>query len=212
MYPLLLCPLLIGLAFPSSAAPQDRPSTRPAPGSSHGGRPSPGGGNRPSPGGGNRPSPGGGNRPSPGGGNRPSPGGGSPSRPQPQPPRPGGSGGDRPNPGGGRPPSRPGGRPPSWGRPPQSRPSYHFRPSDRDLLRRHYLRHFAYINRARRPVFLAGGFFPYADIGYLTPVPFGLYGAMPPIPPGYQAGYFDGYVVVYDPFTYFIADVLDLLQ
>ncbi len=42
-------------------------------------------------------------------------------------------------------------------------------------------------------------------------MPIALYGSMPPIPPGYQAGYFDGYVVVYDPVTYFIADVLDLL-
>jgi len=25
-------------------------------------------------------------------------------------------------------------------------------------------------------------------------------------------GYFDGYVVVYDPLTYFIANVIDLLQ
>jgi RNA polymerase subunit RPABC4/transcription elongation factor Spt4 len=31
-------------------------------------------------------------------------------------------------------------------------------------------------------------------------------------PPGYQMGYWDGYVVVYDPITYFIANVIDLLQ
>ena len=61
-------------------------------------------------------------------------------------------------------------------------------------------------------MFYAGGFFPYGDIGYLTGVPPSLYGYLPPPPPGYQMGYFDGYVVVYDPLTYFIANVVDLLQ
>lgn len=93
-----------------------------------------------------------------------------------------------------------------------NRPSYHFRPNDRNFLRRYYLRHLAYINRARRPVFTVGGYFPYGDIGYLSPVPPSLYGQLPLPPPGYQMGYFDGYVVVYDPLTYFIADLIDLLQ
>ena len=213
MHLLFLCLLLMGLAFPLSSAPQDRGTTRPAPGSSSGGS-RPGAGNRPGPSGsGNRPGPGG-NRPGTGGGNRPNPAG---PQSRPQSPYPGGPGSSRPNPfprpsgSGGHPPARPGGRPPNWGKPPRSRPNYNFRPSDRDLLRRHYLHHFAYINRARRPSFLVGNFLPWGDVGYFTPVPFSLYGGMPPIPTGYQAGYFDGYVVVYDPVTYFIADVLDLL-
>ena len=152
---------------------------------------------RPAPNGqGGRPNPGG-----QGGGNRP--GGG---RPQPQPPRP-----NRP-----RPPNRPNrpgpNRPPQWGRPPQYRPPYQFRPNDRDFLRRHYLRSLRSINRARRPVFSVGGYFPFADIGYLTAVPPSLYGSIPPPPPGYQMGYYDGYVVVYDPLTYFIANLVDLIQ
>ncbi len=61
-------------------------------------------------------------------------------------------------------------------------------------------------------MFTVGGYFPYGDIGYLSAVPSQLYGQLPPFPPGYQAGYFDGYVVVYDPLTYFIADVIDLLE
>ena len=212
MFRPLIHMLLVGiLAFPPFASPQSPATARLAPGSSSGGggrpKPSPGGGNRP--GGSNRPGPGGnrpgsgGASPNPGAGNRPGPGGSNRPNPGSSRPNPGNC---RPNPGG-RPPSRP----PNWGRPPQSRPSYHFRPGDRNLLRRHYLRHFASINRARRPSFLVGGFLPWGDIGYLTPVPISLYGSMPPIPPGYQAGYFDGYVVVYDPVTYFIADVLDLL-
>ncbi len=189
----------------------NRPQTRPAPAA---GRPQTGGGQRPGGGGAQpgRPQP---QRPRPQPQPprpqpqppRPQP---QPPRPQPQPPRPQPG---RPQPVGGRPPLRPGGgRPPQWGRPPQNRPRYQFRPRDRDFLRRHYLRHLAYINLARRPVFSIGGYFPYADIGYMTPVPAEVYRYMPAPPPGYQMGYFDGYVVVYDPLTYFLANVVDLLQ
>jgi hypothetical protein len=108
-----------------------------------------------------------------------------------------------------RPPSN---RPPQWGKPPQHRPSYSFRPDNRNYLRRYYQHRLGYINRARRPVFTVGGFFPFGDIGYITPLPPQVYGQLPPPPPGYNMGYFDGYVVVYDPATYFIANVIDLLQ
>ncbi|HZD76106.1 MAG TPA: hypothetical protein VE218_03810 [Acidobacteriaceae bacterium] len=104
------------------------------------------------------------------------------------------------------------GRPPQWGRPPNSRPSYSFRPTDRDRLRGYYAARMRAINRARRPVFTVGGYYPYADIGYLQPLPPDVYGYLPPPPPGYQMGYYDGYVVVYDPITYFIVNLIDLLQ
>jgi hypothetical protein len=65
---------------------------------------------------------------------------------------------------------------------------------------------------ASRPRFVVGGFFPYAYIPYITPVPPNVYGYLPPPPPGYQIGYYQGYVVVYDPVTYFIANVIDLMQ
>jgi hypothetical protein len=103
-------------------------------------------------------------------------------------------------------------RPPQWGRPPQSRPSYSFRPSDRDRLRRYYAARMRAINRARRPVYTVGGYYPYADIGYLQPVPPDVYGYLPPPPPGYRMGYYDGYVMVYDPVTYFIVNLIDLFQ
>ena len=210
----LVCALALTLAGVSQG-----PSPRPAPGGGQG----PGGGGRPQRpgggpgGGGSRPQP---QRPSPGQGSRPSPQPGrpgpQPQRPGPQPQRPGGPGrpgsGGRP-PSGGRPqPGRPGGRPPQWGRPPQNRPSYQFRPNDRGVLHRYYRSHLGYINRARRPIFSIGGYFPYGDVGYLSPLPPSLYGQMPPPPFGYQMGYFDGYVVVYDPLTYFIANMMDLLQ
>jgi hypothetical protein len=203
--PLLGTIFLFALSTTSPAvsqSPQDRkaPQTRPAPG----------GGNRPNPGGGGKPNPGGGgNRPNPGGGNnRPQPGRPNPSRPNPGRPQPG-----RPNPGGNRPPSRPGqGRPPQWGRPPQNRPSYNFRPNNRSYLHNYYRRSLLGINRINRPRFTIGGFFPFAYIPYISPLPPQIYGQLPPPPPGYAMGYYDGYVVVYDPITYFIANVVDLLD
>jgi hypothetical protein len=110
-----------------------------------------------------------------------------------------------------RPPVRPG-RPPSWGRPPASRPSYGWRPNDRFWLHNYYRRNLGYINLGTRPRFAIGGFFPFAFIPYITAAPPAVYGYLPPPPPGYQIGYYEGYVVVYDPVTYFIANVIDLTQ
>jgi hypothetical protein len=46
---------------------------------------------------------------------------------------------------------------------------------------------------------------------YLSPVPSWMRDLLPPVPPQYAMGYYDGYVVVYDPMIYWIADVVDLL-
>ena len=205
---ILLCGLaaMLPAASQSPQRPQG-PQARPAPST---GRPQPG--NRPNPG--NRP----GVRPNPGTRpvNRPNPGQpGNPPRPQPS--KPGVK--PIPRPPSNRPPSHrpPGnrpvhGRPPQWGRPPASRPSYGFRPADRNWLRHRYAARLRYINRARRPIFTIGGYIPYADIGYLSSLPPDVYGYLPPPPPGYQMGYWNGYVVVYDPVTYFITNLVDLLQ
>jgi hypothetical protein len=79
-------------------------------------------------------------------------------------------------------------------------------------LRHYYGRSLVYVNVSRRPVFVVGGFFPFADLGYMTAVPTAVYGYLPPPPPGYQVGYYQGYVVVYDPLTGYIANVIDLTQ
>jgi len=204
--------VLFAFTVAYAAVPQ-QPQTRPAPGGgqSGGGRP-PGGGNS---GGGQPPSggrpPGGGNS---GGGNTRPLGGGN-NRPPPK-PNPGGGNNrppPKPNPGNRPQPGRPSaGRPPQWGRPPQSRPSYSFRRNDWGYLHNYYRRNLGYINLATRPRFVIGGFFPYTYIPYITALPPNVYGYLPPPPPGYNMGYYDGYVVVYDPATYFIANVIDLLQ
>lgn len=147
-------------------------------------------------------------RPTPG---RPTPGRPTPGKPNPVRPTPGKP---TPRPPAHRPPTHrpPAHRPPQWGRPPAQRPVYNWRPNDRAYLHRYYLSRLARINRARRPRIIIGGYFPYADITYLSPLPPDLYGYLPPPPPGCQMGYYDGYVVVYDPVTYFIVNVIDLLQ
>jgi hypothetical protein len=68
------------------------------------------------------------------------------------------------------------------------------------------------IDRANRPRIVVGGYYPYEYIDYLQPVPPDVYGYVPPPPPGYQMGYYDDYVMVYDPVTYFVLSVIDLLQ
>jgi hypothetical protein len=162
-----------------------------------------------------------GNRP----GNQPGRPGAQPGRPSTQPARPGNQPG---RPTGGRPgrptiqpvpgprptPGRPGYRPPrpGPGRPGGPPPPYGWRPGDRDRMRHYYRRNFGYINRGRRPIFTIGGFIPFGDRGYFRPVPPGLYGYLPPPPPGYMMGYFDGYVVIYDPASYAILNVMDLMD
>src|SRR5580698_9995404 len=187
---LLGAPVIFSWPVQTTAqAPAAQPSPQAQPQGGGPGRP----GNRPS-----RPAP---SKPNPG---RPT--GGRPGRPgqptiQPVP-------GPRPNPG------RPGYRPPrpGPGRPGGPPPPYAWRPGDRDRMRRYYGRNFGYINRGRRPIFTIGGFIPFGDRGYFRPVPPGLYGYLPAPPPGYVMGYFDGYVVIYDPVSYSVLNVMDLLD
>jgi hypothetical protein len=186
-----------------STQPVNPPQTRPAP------RPSPGKPAQPSPGKPQQPS----RPPSKPGkpGDRPSiqpvpgPGKPQPGKPINRPVRPTPLPGPRPQPG------KPGYRPPS--RPPGYRPPpYNWRPGDYDRMRRYYRRNFGYINRGRRPVFIIGGYIPFGDRGYFTPIPPGLLTYLPPPPPGYVIGYFDGYAVVYDPITFEIISFADLLS
>lgn len=106
-------------------------------------------------------------------------------------------------------PNRPQTRP---AKAPQNRPNYQFRTQNTGRLRQYYQGRFSSINRSRRPRFYRGGYVPRTYWTYFQPLPPTLIGYIPPVPPGYVAGYYDGYIVVYDPTTFFVLSVLNLLQ
>jgi Ni/Co efflux regulator RcnB len=99
----------------------------------------------------------------------------------------------------------------SRGRGFQGRPDYQFRGQDVSRLRQYYGGRLGRIDRRRRAYFAPGGYIPGYYRGYFRPVPPGLLGYLPPPPPGYAIGYYNGYCVVYNPATYLIASVLNLL-
>lgn len=87
---------------------------------------------------------------------------------------------------------------------------FRFHDQDRGNFQSHYR---SDINRWRsrpqgRPSFTRGQRIP-SNYRFQA-VPRGYYTNVPP-PPGYQYGYYDGYVVAYDPTTRIIADVMDLV-
>lgn len=82
-----------------------------------------------------------------------------------------------------------------------------------DRYRQHFESHYRrdadhWRGRRDRVHFMRGDRIP---VGYrVQPVPVTYYREVPP-PPGYQYGYYEGYVVAYDPTTRMIGDVLDLV-
>ncbi len=94
------------------------------------------------------------------------------------------------------------------GPPPQN---FQFHDQDRNQFQGHYkkdVRKFQ-SHPGNRPHFERGQRAP--DNYRFKPVPASYYRHATPPPPGYQYGYYDGYVVAYDPTTRIIADVLDLV-
>jgi len=90
---------------------------------------------------------------------------------------------------------------------------YHFRQEDRDQFRGHYQ---GSINRYKnnpgnRRQWAAGQQLSYTDVQRFQPVPQNYYRDVPPPPPGYRFGYYNGNVYAYNPTTRIIADVLDLV-
>jgi len=91
------------------------------------------------------------------------------------------------------------------------RPDFRFRDQDRDQFYNHYRSDADRWRGRKRPAFYAGE--RIAPSYRLQPVPRTYWqGAAPPPPPGYQYGYYEGYVVAYDPTTRIIGDVLDLVS
>lgn len=157
---------------------------------------------------------------------------GRPPQPNPdprpsQPPRPGGPGTGNP----GKPGAGPS-RPPIHHQPPHhsppQRPPHHYPPSGPlpGYPRPGYvwgggngwrLRHFFLGNvtprgRAHRQHFYVGGYFPFIYLPQIQPIPEELMTYLPPVPPGYDIGYYDGYCFVYDSETLRIDNVIDLYR
>ena len=94
---------------------------------------------------------------------------------------------------------------------PQGRPDFHFDQNYRDRFAQHYRRDaMRWQNNRRRPNFTPGYVIPRSYA--IRPVPRAFWNGMTPPPPGYQYGYYDGYVVAYNPTTRIIADVLDIVS
>ena len=89
------------------------------------------------------------------------------------------------------------------------REDYHFRGDDRGRFYAHYRGDADQWRGRRRPVFVTGRVVPREYV--IQAVPQTYWVGAPPPPPGYQYGYYGGYVVAYDPTTRIVADVLDLV-
>jgi Ni/Co efflux regulator RcnB len=92
------------------------------------------------------------------------------------------------------------------------RAEYHFRAEDRDHFSRHYEKDIRrwHDHPDRRNHIRAGERIPNGV--HLKSVPSSYYRTLPPPPPGYRFGYYDGYIVAYNPTTQIVADVLDLVN
>jgi hypothetical protein len=105
------------------------------------------------------------------------------------------------------PPPGHGGVPPGQAK--KYREDYHFRGDDRGRFYTHYRSDADQWRYRRRPVFVTGRVVPREYV--IQAVPQSYWVSEPPPPPGYQYGYYGGYVVAYNPTTRIVADVLDLV-
>lgn len=89
---------------------------------------------------------------------------------------------------------------------------YQFRQQDTPRLRQHFQSQLAHVDRHNRPHVAAGGYLSGNWQTYIVPVPVDVVTYLPPPPEGYQLAFYDGYIIVYDPSTGLILDVIDLLD
>jgi hypothetical protein len=78
-------------------------------------------------------------------------------------------------------------------------------------LRQHFQNQLGHVNRNNRPHVVAGGSLPSGWQTYIVPVPVEEFTYLPPVPEGYQMAFYDGYIIVYDPYSGLVLDVIDLL-
>jgi Ni/Co efflux regulator RcnB len=92
--------------------------------------------------------------------------------------------------------------------------NYRFRPEDRSHFASHYQKDLRQWQQHpdKRHHISPGAKLPSDYRSRLKAVPSSYYRTLPPPPPGYRFGYYDGYVVAYNPTTQIVADVLDLVN
>ncbi|UWZ86306.1 hypothetical protein [Occallatibacter riparius] len=96
------------------------------------------------------------------------------------------------------------------GMPPGQAKKFRFREEDRDHFYSHYREDADHWRGHHRPVFVPGHYVPQGY--YMQPVPQSYWvGVVAAPPPGYRYGYYQGYVVAFNPTTRIIADVLDIV-
>jgi hypothetical protein len=88
---------------------------------------------------------------------------------------------------------------------------YQLRREDTPKLRQHFQSQLAHVDRAHRPHVVAGGSLPSGWQTYIVPVPVEEFTYLPPVPEGYQMAFYNGYLIVYDPYSGLVVDVIDLL-
>jgi hypothetical protein len=118
---------------------------------------------------------------------------------------------DRDNPGhGGMPPGQAKKHGYDNGMPPGQAKKFRFRDEDRNHFYTHYHEDADHWRGHHRPVFVPGQYVPQSY--YVRPVPRSYWvGVVAPPPPGYSYGYYQGYVVAYNPTTRIVADVIDII-
>jgi hypothetical protein len=77
-------------------------------------------------------------------------------------------------------------------------------------LRQHFQSQLAHVNRNNRPHVVVGGSLPSGWQTYIVPVPVEEFTYLPPVPEGYQMAFYNGYIIVYDPYSGLVVDVIDL--
>jgi len=160
---------------------------------------------------------------------RPAQGGGEPH--QSRPPRPN-SAPNQTSPPTGGPITNPGNpspgpvRPPRPSRPPRPTPRppvYHYPPfgprrgfiwggGNGWRLHQFFMGEMHPIDLAHRRQLYVGGYIPFIYLPHVQLIPTDLMVYLPPVPPGYEIGYYDGYCFVYDPHTLLIVSLIDLYR
>ncbi len=89
--------------------------------------------------------------------------------------------------------------------------SYAVDSRNKQTMKQHYQRILGNVDKQHRPSLQQGQPMPSKYRPYITAAPNSLKKRIPAVPNGYDIGYYQGYVVVYDPETFVILTLVDLL-